>query len=84
MVLHTLACCCYYHFWGFKNVITQDSVSLHHNFTLHVSTGVYGSRILSSLYILLTLGNYKNFSKTLSSVNMVAYYGESHIYDHTA
>ena len=42
-------------FWGFTNVTTQQPVSLHYNFTLRVSTGVYGSRILSSIYILLTL-----------------------------
>ena len=28
---------------------------LHHNFTQRISTGVYRSRILSSIYILLTL-----------------------------
>ena len=32
-----------------------SSLSLRHNFMLRVYTGVYESRILSSLYILLTL-----------------------------
>ena len=33
-----------------------NSVIIRHNFTLRVSTEVYGSRTLSSIYILLTLG----------------------------
>ena len=49
MASRALVRCCYRHFWGFTNVITQDPVSLRHNFTLRVSTGVYGSRILSSI-----------------------------------
>ena len=54
--------CCYRHFWGFNNVTTSRPLSLRHHFTLRVSTEVYGSRILSSIYILLTLDTTKDIS----------------------
>ena len=47
--------CCYRHSWDFNNVTTSRPLSLRHKFTLRVSTEVYGSRALSSIYILLTL-----------------------------
>ena len=46
---------------------------LHHNFTLRVSTGVYGSRILSSIYIyILTLGTVYSYTLMLSSHYTIA------------
>ena len=55
MASRGLAHCCYRHFWGFTYVTTQQPVSLRHNFTLRSSTWVYGSRILSSIYIYMLL-----------------------------
>ena len=51
--------CCYRHSWGFNNVTTSRPLLLCHKFTLRVSTEVYGSRTLSSIYILLTLAGRK-------------------------
>ena len=53
---------CYQHFWGFSNVTASCPLSLHHHFTLHISTEVYGSRILSSLYIyIINFWYYRTF-----------------------
>ena len=64
MASRALIHCCYRHFWGFTNVITQEQVLLRHHFTLRSSTGVLGSRILSSIYILLTLDNTYSYNLT--------------------
>jgi len=69
--------------WGIKHqcfvandifvVLNTSKNQLHHNFTLHVSTEVFESRILSSIYKLLALGvNVLNVIVLLDSLPKVS------------